>query len=84
MLVGYRAENAGGTATVHRAISIAVSVADEVRGIVFDVAGEWGAEHGRRDVQTTNKVIDVLVRNLVGLSATDVRRLASKPSRTTA
>lgn len=51
---------------------------DEVRGIVFDVAGEWGAEHGQRDVQTTNKVIDLLVRNLVGLSATDVRRLALK------
>jgi AAA+ superfamily predicted ATPase len=52
--------------------------ADEVRGIVFDVAGEWGAEHGQRDVQTTNKAIDLLVRNLVGLSATDVRRLAYK------
>jgi AAA+ superfamily predicted ATPase len=51
---------------------------DELRGIVYDAAGEWGAEHGRRDVQTTNKVIDVLVRNLVGLSATDARRLAYK------
>ena len=51
---------------------------DEVRGIVFDVAGEWGAENGQRDVQTTNKVVDQLVRNLVGLSATDVRRLARK------
>ena len=51
---------------------------DEVRGIVFDVAGEWGAEHGQRDVQTTNKVIDLLVRNLLGLSSTDVRRLAFK------
>ena len=50
----------------------------EVRGIVFDVAGEWGAENGQRDVQTTNKVVDLLVRNLVGLSATDVRRLARK------
>ncbi len=52
--------------------------AEEVRGIVFDVAGEWGAEHEQRDVQTTNKVIDLLVRNLVGLTATDVRRLARK------
>lgn len=51
---------------------------DEVRGIVFDVAGEWGAEHGQRDVQTTNKAVDLLVRNLVGLSSTDVRRLARK------
>ena len=51
---------------------------DELRGIVYDVAGEWGAEHGRRDVQTTNKAIDLLVRNLVGLTATDARRLAYK------
>ena len=51
---------------------------DELRAIVYDAAGEWGAEHGRRDVQTTNKVIDVLVRNLVGLTATDARRLAYK------
>jgi len=51
---------------------------DELRGIVYDVAGEWGAEHGRRDVQTTNKAIDMLVRNLVGLTATDARRLAYK------
>ncbi len=46
---------------------------DELRAIVFDAAGEWGAEHGRRDVQTTNKAIDLLVRNLVGLTATDAR-----------
>ena len=51
---------------------------DELRGIVLDVAGEWGAEHGRRDVHTTNKVLDLLVRNLVGLTATDARRLAMK------
>ncbi|HEX4342723.1 MAG TPA: AAA family ATPase [Verrucomicrobiae bacterium] len=51
---------------------------DELRGIVFDVAGEWGQEHGQRDVQTTNKVVDLLVRNLTGLTATDARRLAVK------
>src|SRR5882724_5145729 len=51
---------------------------DELRGIVFDVAGEWGEEHGRRTVQTTNKAIDLLVRNLAGLTATDARRLARK------
>jgi hypothetical protein len=51
---------------------------NELRGIVLDVAGEWGAEHGRRDVQTTNKVLDLLVRNLGGLTATDARRLAMK------
>jgi len=51
---------------------------DELRAIVYDVAGEWGAEHGRRTVETTNKAIDLLVRNLAGLTATDARRLARK------
>ncbi len=51
---------------------------DELRGIVYDVAAEWGAEHGRREVQTTNKALDLLVRNLAGLTATDARRLAYK------
>lgn len=52
--------------------------ADELRGIVLETASEWGAEHGRRDVQTTNKALDLLVRNLAGLTATDARRLAYK------
>src|SRR5436190_5039456 len=51
---------------------------DELRGIVYDVAADWGAEHGHRDVHTTNKVLDLLVRNLAGLTATDARRLAQK------
>ena len=37
-----------------------------------------GAEHGRREVQTTNKALDLLVRNLAGLTATDAHRLAHK------
>jgi SpoVK/Ycf46/Vps4 family AAA+-type ATPase len=51
---------------------------DELRGIVFATAADWGAEHGQRDVQTTNKTLDLLVRNLAGLTATDARRLAVK------
>lgn len=51
---------------------------DELRAIVVDVAADWGAAHGRRNVQTTDKVLDQLVRNLTGLTATDARRLASK------
>ena len=50
----------------------------ELRGIVQDVASEWGAANGNRDVQTTNKTLDLLVRNLAGLTATDARRLALK------
>ncbi len=51
---------------------------DELRGIVYDIAADWSAEHGHRDVQTTNKALDLLVRNLAGLTATDARRLALK------
>ena len=51
---------------------------DELRGIVYDVAASWGAEHSQREVQTTNKALDLLVRNLGGLTATDARRLALK------
>lgn len=51
---------------------------DELRGIVCDVAAEWGGAHGNRDVGTTNKALDLLVRNLGGLTATDARRLAFK------
>lgn len=52
--------------------------AAELRGIVCDVAADWGAQHGNREVQTTNKALDLLVRNLTGLTATDARRLAAK------
>jgi len=50
----------------------------ELRQIVHEVAAEWGAANGNRDVQTTNKTLDLLVRNLGGLTATDARRLALK------
>jgi hypothetical protein len=50
----------------------------ELRALVYDVAADWGAENGRREVQTTNKVLDLLVRNLAGLTATDARRLARR------
>ena len=50
----------------------------ELRGIVLDVAGDWGAAHGNREVETTNKALELLVRNLAGLTATDARRLALK------
>jgi SpoVK/Ycf46/Vps4 family AAA+-type ATPase len=50
----------------------------ELRQIVHEVAAEWGAANDNRDVQTTNKTLDLLVRNLAGLTATDARRLALK------
>jgi hypothetical protein len=51
---------------------------DELRRIVLEVAGDWGAEHRQQEVQTTNKALELLVRNLGGLTATDARRLAAK------
>lgn len=51
---------------------------EELRAIVINAAAEWGAQNGQREVQTTNKVLDQLVRNLAGLTATDAARLARK------
>ena len=50
----------------------------ELRRIVEEVAGEWSSEHHRAGVDTTNRAVDLLVRNLTGLTATDARRLALK------
>jgi hypothetical protein len=52
--------------------------ATELRKIVYEVAADWGAENGQTQVQTTNKTLDLLVRNLAGLTASDARRLALK------
>jgi ATP-dependent 26S proteasome regulatory subunit len=51
---------------------------DELRGIVYEVASDWATENGRSGVETTNKALELLVRNLAGLTATDARRLARK------
>ena len=50
----------------------------ELRQVVMDAAAEWGAQNSRREVATTNKALDLLIRNLAGLTATDARRLARK------
>jgi AAA+ superfamily predicted ATPase len=50
----------------------------DLRVLVCDVAADWGAQHGNQEVHTTNKALDLLVRNLTGLTATDARRLAYK------
>lgn len=51
---------------------------DQLRTIVLEVAAEWGAQNGNRSVETTNKSLDLLVRNLGGVTTTDARRLAFK------
>lgn len=50
--------------------------AEELRQIVYDVAGEWGATHGQKAVESNNKTLDRLVQNLAGLSWSEARRLA--------
>jgi len=50
----------------------------ELRQLVLETAAEWGAQNGRREVSTTNKALDLLIRNLAGLTVTDARRLALK------
>jgi SpoVK/Ycf46/Vps4 family AAA+-type ATPase len=59
-------------------VQLPLPTPEELRQIVYDVAGEWGAEHGRRDVHTTESALQQLIRNLAGLTATDARRLARK------
>jgi SpoVK/Ycf46/Vps4 family AAA+-type ATPase len=49
-----------------------------LRRIIMETAADWGASHGRREVATTNKALDLLIRNLAGLTVTDARRLALK------
>jgi ATP-dependent 26S proteasome regulatory subunit len=51
---------------------------EELRAIVYEVASDWAAENGKPGVETTNKALELLVRNLAGLTATDARRLARK------
>ena len=51
---------------------------EELRRVVLETAAEWGAQNGRREVATTNKALDLLIRNLAGLTVTDARRLALK------
>jgi hypothetical protein len=78
VLVGYALQMPEELRPFTASFHLPLPTIDELRGIVCDVAGTWGAEHGRRDVQTTNKALDLLVRNLAGLTATDARRLALK------
>ena len=51
---------------------------EELRQIVEEAAGEWAGERGLTGVETTDKALRLLVRNLTGLTATDARRLARK------
>ncbi len=78
MLVGYSLSVPEELKPFTAQFRLPLPTVNELRGIVYDVAADWGADHGHRDVQTTNKALDLLVRNLAGLTATDARRLAEK------
>ena len=51
---------------------------EELKTIVQDEARRWGGEQGGRTVHTTHQALDLLARNLAGLTATDARRLVRK------
>jgi len=51
---------------------------EELKGIVQDEARRWGGEQGGQSVHTTHEALDLLARNLTGLTATDARRLVRK------
>jgi ATP-dependent 26S proteasome regulatory subunit len=51
---------------------------EQLRQIVSDVAAQWCNDNNRYAVESTNKAMDLLVRNLAGLTSTDARRLALK------
>jgi len=51
---------------------------EELKSIVQDEARRWGGEQGGRSVRTTQQALDLLARNLAGLTATDARRLVRK------
>lgn len=51
---------------------------EELKHIVQDEARRWGGEAGGRTVHTTREALDLLARNLAGLTATDARRLVRK------
>ena len=51
---------------------------DQLRKIVSDVAAQWCNDNNRISVESTNKALDMLVRNLAGLTSNDARRLALK------
>ncbi|MEJ2508632.1 MAG: AAA family ATPase [Gammaproteobacteria bacterium] len=51
---------------------------DAVRRIVMDVAEEWAQANNGRRVRTDAQSFQLLVQNLVGLTASEARRLAIK------
>lgn len=62
----------------HYSANYTMSVPDERRRteIVQTLAREWRDQNGGRSVKSDRKALDLLVRNLAGLSAMDVQRLA--------
>ncbi|MEM7610183.1 MAG: AAA family ATPase [Pseudomonadota bacterium] len=62
----------------HFSANFELSVPNEARRaeIVKEVAREWREDNAGRQVRSDARALDLLVRNLAGLSALDVRRLA--------
>jgi SpoVK/Ycf46/Vps4 family AAA+-type ATPase len=50
--------------------------AEELRALVQQVANEWSHENARRRVRTDPQSLELLIRNLAGLTVADAKRLA--------
>jgi len=52
--------------------------ADKLLEIIKETASVWSLQNNKKKVKTDNKTLERLVKNLSGLTETDVRRLARK------
>jgi len=52
--------------------------ADKLVAIIKETASIWSMQNNKKKVKTDNKTLERLVKNLSGLTETDVRRLARK------
>jgi len=56
--------------------SLSLPGESEVRTMVEEIAESWQAEQGGQQVKTSKEALDLLIDTLLGLPASDVRRLA--------
>ncbi len=62
--------------TLSGLFELSIPAPETVREIVTEVAREWATENQSRRVVADKAVLDKLIQNLIGLTASDVRRFA--------
>ncbi|HEU4670250.1 MAG TPA: AAA family ATPase [Dyella sp.] len=77
VLVGARVELPEELEALALRVPLALPDLKELAGIMRGEAAAWQREHGRR-LEVDNEAARTIVRNLVGLSATDARRIVRK------